>query len=97
MGARLLLVDIPRDRCPAGTDKEIQITPFIGLQDVVDVHVDVTTGKMWWGWRPTGLPPFELIVGHVKVKSAASYIQFNLVAVLDQGERATRSSFRRRV
>ena len=82
------------DDCSSAADQEIEVCALGCLHDVLHIQLLIAAGDGRRSCFPGRSPPGEFFVRDVQVQAARVDIQFNEVAVLDEGERATGGCFR---
>ena len=71
-------------------DQKIQVCAQMRLLHMFDVQLLVTPRGCGWG-DPVFAPFGQLGIAHLQVQPAPGHVEFNHVAVLHQGQRATGS------
>src|SRR5215471_5488038 len=88
------LVTLSWDLGAALADQEVQVSAAVCAQDVLVIKLVVSALKRRPGRFPRRTPAREFRLGNVEMQSAGCYVELNHVAVLNQGQRASRSCFR---
>ena len=66
--------------------QEVKVSPFIGLGDVIDEELGVTSVVAGRGWLPSGAALGQFLVADMQVQFTVRHIQFNEVAVLHKSQ-----------
>src|SRR6185503_18676301 len=90
-------VIVARHERAALADEEVEIRALVRLQDVVVIEAPVAALERWLRRLPPGLALLQFGIRHEKLQPSLRYIQLDLVAVLDQRERAARGRLGRHV
>ena len=84
---------LPKVWSPAAAAQEVEVDTFIRLQDMIDVKL-IPAPVHGGLWRfPVLFSAAEFFVGHVQVEGPSLDVQFNLIAVLNQGQGASHRRF----
>src|SRR5580693_9434178 len=84
-----------REKVPlALIDQKVQVTPLVGLQDMLGVEALIATkGCRSAGWGFGG-PTSQLLLVDQQIESAGGGVEHNLIAVADESDRTTDGRFR---
>src|SRR5271168_5509453 len=75
-------------------DQKVQVTPQVGLQDVLGVEALIAAkGRRGPGWGFGG-PTSQLLLVDQQIESAADGVEHDLIAVADESDGTTDSRFR---
>src|SRR6516162_361550 len=88
---------LPRLHARAARLKKIEIAAFVGLADVLGIKRTVTARVARRRRLPGGAAARELLFGNMQMNAARRHVHLNLVAGLNEGERAADEAFRRHV
>src|SRR6185369_703277 len=81
-------VVVARHECAALADEEVEVGTLVRLQDVVMVKAPVAALERGLGCLPPGAPLLQLTLADEQLQAALGDVELDLVAVLDQRERA---------
>jgi len=87
-------VRVARDLVPAGADEEVQVSAYVGAEDVVDVEPFPASGRAGEGRGQSrrGLPGIQVLLRQVDREAPLLDVEADPVPGADLAERAARSS-----
>src|SRR5207245_7237824 len=91
------LVVVARHEVAASPHEEVEIRALVRLQHVIEIQAPVAAFKRRYGLLPFPAPLCELFVRYEQLQPALRDVELDLVAVLDERERAAGSGFGRDV
>src|SRR3954454_891352 len=84
-----LSVIVTRDRRAAASDQEVEIDPLVGLQDVINVDLDIAPLGRALRWFPGRPAHFELGLVHMQMQATRCHIERDRVSVSHQRKRSS--------